>query len=81
MDFALQMLFYIVAAGDFFAKHGFDKGENPLQITVTESENSKIFLPAAAIQNDSPPNIYGLPPRREGSISEFQQITKIDQKK
>ena len=74
------MLFYIAAAGDFFANYGFDKGENPLQIIVTEPENSKIFLPAAAIQNDSPPNPYGLPPRREGSVPEFQQITKIDQK-
>ena len=55
MNFAFQMLFYKAAAGEKIAKHGFDKGVNPLQIIVTEPENSKIFLPAAAIQNDSPP--------------------------
>ena len=74
------MLFYIAAAGDFFANHGFDKGENPLQIIVTEPENSKIFLPAAAIQNDSPPNPYGLPPDGRGVSQNFSKSLKSTKK-
>ena len=35
------------------AKYAFDKGENPFKITVTESEDSQIFLPAAGYENVS----------------------------